>query len=227
MLRRLDTLDKFQNASSGELRAFTALVRPILGQCVAAFDAVGAGVQPDPAFWGRICHYQAGGSGPSTLSGWITAFCVWSAKGKWQGPALKTLRDPLNEGERAAEKQLVDSLSAAPGVRTRPPYFAPAFFFEGVRYPVVATNDIPNGFCDVDVLLIDGEESFDCLMVSGHVGAIASGTGDKIDTLQPAPQWFMFIKEAAKPKEEDTPSPREILQPAATGRLRPTRVPPS
>ncbi len=36
-------------------------------------------------FWQTMCHHTSGGSGPSYLSGWITAFCVFSTNGVWQG----------------------------------------------------------------------------------------------------------------------------------------------
>lgn len=36
-------------------------------------------------FWDRVCHHKGGGSGPSYLSGWITVFVPFSAKGQWQG----------------------------------------------------------------------------------------------------------------------------------------------
>ncbi len=36
-------------------------------------------------FWQTMCHRHSGGSGPFYLSGWITAFCVFSDSGHWQG----------------------------------------------------------------------------------------------------------------------------------------------
>lgn len=39
--------------------------------------------KPNLDFWGKICHYISGGSGPSYLSGWICAFCSINPDGKW------------------------------------------------------------------------------------------------------------------------------------------------
>ncbi|CAK1364468.1 hypothetical protein CB0940_08151 [Cercospora beticola] len=33
-------------------------------------------------FWGKTAHHQSGNSGPTYLSGWITAFCFWDEKGQ-------------------------------------------------------------------------------------------------------------------------------------------------
>lgn len=67
--------------------------------------------------------------------------------------------------------------------------------YAGLRYPVINTNKIPTGFCEVDVMLDDNGEIFDCAMVAGHVGAVASRQGEDLNTLQPAVEWFMFVKE--------------------------------
>lgn len=84
--------------------------------------------------------------------------------------------------------------------RTLMIHFSPGYFqppapliYEGLRYPVIDTNDIPQGFCEVDVKLDDNGQEFDCIMVAGHVGYIASGKS-ALDTLQPAAEWFMFVK---------------------------------
>jgi len=78
LLARVDKLKEFGT----ETKAWAALLRPIFRRFVKAFD-----VEPDTDFWGRVCHYS-GGSGPTYLSGWITAFCVWNNEGKWQGPPI-------------------------------------------------------------------------------------------------------------------------------------------
>lgn len=70
--------------------------------------------------------------------------------------------------------------------------------FNGLRYPVIDTGDIPDGFAEVDVKLDDNGVFFDCIMVAGHVGHRLSAQGTNMDTLQPSSEWFIFIKEDAK-----------------------------
>lgn len=54
-----------------------------------------SGVGPNKDFWGSICHYKVGGSGPSYLGGWVSAFGVFDVKGKWQGGNLSDIEKPL------------------------------------------------------------------------------------------------------------------------------------
>jgi hypothetical protein len=64
-------------------------------------------------------------------------------------------------------------------------------------YPVINSNDVPVGFCEVDVKVNDNGEEFDCLMVSGHVAHRAEGN---VDTVCPFSAWFMFTK--GEPRED-------------------------
>lgn len=75
---RLNKLSEFGD----EPTTFAELLRPVLRNFVATFDA-----QPKPSaevldFWSKIADRRSGGSGPSYLSGWITAFCMWDEDGK-------------------------------------------------------------------------------------------------------------------------------------------------
>ncbi|KJA15903.1 hypothetical protein HYPSUDRAFT_148524 [Hypholoma sublateritium FD-334 SS-4] len=162
LLSRIDKLKGF----GLEPEAWTTLLRPILTRFVQAFDG-----QPDIDFWGRVCHHHEQMSGPSYLSGWITAFCVWNKNGQWQGPSLKVPKGPQVVGQVKDEKLVLD----------------------GVQYGMVNIKNVAPGFCEVDVVLDDNGEIFDCTMVSGLCATAVEG--EREDAVRPLSAWFMFIKE--------------------------------
>ncbi|KAH6915752.1 hypothetical protein BKA70DRAFT_1178945 [Coprinopsis sp. MPI-PUGE-AT-0042] len=165
LLNRVEKLDSFGD----EPKAWAGLLRPILSRFVSSFDG-----SPDLEFWGKICHYSSGGSGPTYLSGWITAFTVWSSEGKWQGPTSHNGDIPRRAPRGAYHLQL-----------------------DSAQYGILDTNHVPAGYCEVDVELNDNGTLFDCIMVSGLVGQHIGG--EEGDTVSPVPAWFMFIKEDVKP----------------------------
>ena len=59
------------------------MLRPILRRFITAFDG-----EPDASFWKHIMYRADELCGKDDLSGWITAFCVWSNKGQWRGGDL-------------------------------------------------------------------------------------------------------------------------------------------
>ena len=65
-----------------------------------------------------------------------------------------------------------------------------------VLYPVIESDDVPVGFCEVDVKLDDNGVIFPCMMVSGHLAFSVEGA--KKDRIRPLPSWFMFVKEEKK-----------------------------
>ncbi|KAG8781727.1 hypothetical protein FRC20_003188 [Serendipita sp. 405] len=185
ILLRLDKLEEFGQ----EPTVWAHLLRPAIKEFANAFDYVKEEhTLPNPEFWGKICHRHSGGSGPTYLSGWITAFCVWSAEGKWQGGKI----DEINKVLTTEEATRLERNPFGP---------PPPLVLENMRYPVVDMADIPKGFCQVDVNLDDNGEKFDCLMVAGHVGMAISSSKEIKDTLQPVSEWFMFVKGEGKKEE--------------------------
>ncbi|KDR78613.1 hypothetical protein GALMADRAFT_63677 [Galerina marginata CBS 339.88] len=160
LLARVDKLKSF----GPEPTMWASLLRPILRRFVSAFDG-----EPDLDFWGKVCHFNSGGSGPTWLSGWITAFCVWTSEGKWQGP-------PLSESSKSWTPSGSFKLN-----------------LDDAAYAIIDSSEVPPGFCEVDVELNDNGQIFECMMVSGHLANQVDG--EKRDTLKPLPTWFMFIKE--------------------------------
>ncbi|KAJ7051671.1 hypothetical protein C8F01DRAFT_1376766 [Mycena amicta] len=82
ILRRLEKLKEY----GLECIAWYHLLRPVISRFVAAFDA-----PADPqnvAFWDRVAHCEAAGSGAEYISRWITAFCAFDKEGNWLGHRL-------------------------------------------------------------------------------------------------------------------------------------------
>jgi len=167
-VKLLEKIDKFEQFGK-EPTAWATLLRPIIRRFVQSFDG-----EPDLDFWNKVCHRQNRGSGMTHMSGWITAFCVWSNKGNWQGPFLETAYIPTS---------------------------TPHLELDGVRYSeTLNPRNIPIGFCEVDVEVNDNGKKFDCMMVSGHLAR--KTIGENMDTISPMPAWFMFLKEKCEDLEE-------------------------
>ncbi|KAH7922265.1 hypothetical protein BV22DRAFT_1037655 [Leucogyrophana mollusca] len=182
ILTRLEKLKEY----GSEAVAWHRLLRPLISRFVEAFDNPDGPENVD--FWGRVAHYKSAGSGPTWLSGWITAFCAFDTKGQWQGP-------PINESVPGLVSSATDQEADNP--------FAPPRFtiLDGVPYPVIETADIPGGYAAVDVKLDDNGEIFDTVLVAGSVGTLICSSGKTSvsptgirDTVKPLPGWWMFIK---------------------------------
>jgi hypothetical protein len=75
------------DVTEGYMQKWSDMLLPILDQFIDA-----ARGNPDVNFWNKIANQVGGGSGPSWLSGWITAFCIFSKDGDWNGDE-KTIND--------------------------------------------------------------------------------------------------------------------------------------
>lgn len=125
----------------------------------------------DLDFWSRICHYTSGGSGPSYLSGWITAFCVFDGKGKWQGNNFNLPQDRWYDATEPMD----------------PPVL--------LEFPVIDSSDIPPGYITVDVTVDDNGVEHKTLMFAGHMGyeVVQQGMG-----IAPKPTWALALKSQDK-----------------------------
>ena len=89
LLARLDRLPTFGD----EPAEWAEMLRPILVRFAAAFDG-----SPDVTFWERIVSRDSYMCGQDLLSGWITAFCVWDADGKWLAKSRAFRTEDTAEG---------------------------------------------------------------------------------------------------------------------------------
>ncbi|KAF0983235.1 hypothetical protein FDP41_010300 [Naegleria fowleri] len=86
----------------GHMTKWSLMLFPILDQFVNSAKG-----NPDTEWWNRIAHTKGGGSGPTYLSGWITAFCVFDDKGRWHGDE-KSKNDGWGRIFESSEWPIVD-----------------------------------------------------------------------------------------------------------------------
>ena len=192
LLLRLEKLPSFGNEPS----QWAALLRPILQRFVQTFDVVQAesalnteAHEELKEFYTKVASQYSFGSGTGYLSGWITAFCVWDADGKWQGSRLSG--SAMRLGIQRSH---------------------PEVFIEGLRYPNIESSNVPMGFCLVDeVKVVEPEGETICSMVAGHMANVVEG--EEKDTLRPLGCWFIFEKLIGESvTSESAPNPRHTIQ---------------
>ncbi|KAM5540272.1 hypothetical protein V8D89_006091 [Ganoderma adspersum] len=175
LYRRLDRLPELGN----EPEQWAAMLRPILRRFVDAFDG-----NPDVTFWEHVVNRNNKLCGRDGLSGWITAFCVWDVDGKWLAHS------------RNVEAASTESMGSVMTPDLTHSWSDPDYTLDGVPYFSLDMKDIPAGYSEVDVIVDDNGERFECNMVAGHVAsAVSKAVEDgSFDTLSPAPQWFLYVK---------------------------------
>ncbi|KAF8887258.1 hypothetical protein CPB84DRAFT_1816645 [Gymnopilus junonius] len=166
ILSRLSKLEMLFPPEDEEPRAWFTLLRPVIRRFAQSFDNNGR-TSSNIDFWNKVSHHYSLGSGTQYLSGWITAFCVWDSEGKWQAtPRTEAVR--MFDGSKKYHPKLV---------------------LDGVQYPSIDSADVPMGFCEVEVRVLDGEGEAECMLVAGHMANVV--LGEQKDTLKPLPAWIM------------------------------------
>ncbi|KIK51625.1 hypothetical protein GYMLUDRAFT_265756, partial [Collybiopsis luxurians FD-317 M1] len=182
IVKRIAKLKEFGE----EPAAWHKLLFPVLSRFVRAFDDPHS--EENLKFWQHIAHY-ARGSGPTWLSGWITAFCVFNEDGKWIGnPPGTKVPEPRDSIERKY------SFGGTPRPLSK-------LTIDDAHYHVLDTKDKPAAYAVVDVKLDDNGEIFQTMMVAGLVGMHVGDTNDltlsesgQKDLLKPTAGWWIFIK---------------------------------
>jgi hypothetical protein len=213
ILQRLEKLKEY----GVQTTAWYHLLVPIISRFVKAFDEPHGKENID--FWQKVAHYEGGGSGPTFLSGWITAFCVFDAQGKWLGDQFREVRIILNDDmtltrtiQEVKTAEAEPSLSSAEFIKK---YMASQvthptdelFILDHMPYHRIDTDDIPPAHAQVDVKLDDNGELFDCVLTAGLVGSMvrdSKGIGfnlhgnGKGDVVSPLAGWWMYTKPSPK-----------------------------
>ena len=152
----LHRLEKLPNLGA-EAVQFYNLLKPVLTRFVSSFDFPDSPETKD--FWQKIADQSAGGSGPTYLSGWITAFCFWDEDGK-------SMYAP--HGQPPSEQTW--SRAQIPGC-----------CLDDTLYHRVNIKNIPSGHSSVPVKLNDNGVFYDTIMVAGSMGIHVGSTGEALD----------------------------------------------
>jgi hypothetical protein len=152
MVKKLDKLSHLGE----EPAIFASLLKPILEHFVACFDDSKSEAVLD--FWGTCAHKISGGSGPTYLSGWVTAFCFWDENGKCLYPMDKPPFGPPDEQDERSSRRAGCELN-------------------GVLYHRLDTNKMPSSVASVPVKVNDNGTEYDTKMVAGLIGISASSSG--------------------------------------------------
>ncbi|EIW55108.1 uncharacterized protein TRAVEDRAFT_172771 [Trametes versicolor FP-101664 SS1] len=178
IVKRLERLYELGDEPS----AWANMLYPILRRFVSAFDG-----KPDTAFWKHVVYRQEEYCGQDDLNGWLTAFCVWTKEGTWKAGPL----DPLLAIPRPDPAALTARLFSGD--------FSASYTLDGVPYFTIDVGSIPAGYAEVDVTVVDNGQPFPCKMIAGHLATVATAKepGGVLNTIAPAPQWFMVEKKTS------------------------------
>ncbi|TGO37124.1 hypothetical protein BHYA_0105g00150 [Botrytis hyacinthi] len=159
ILRRLDKLESFGPAHQ-ELIHWKEMLAPVIQNMILTFENPGAIAQVD--FWSKIVHvYNL--SGGSSLTGWLTVFCLFNEDGDWQG------------GDRSSGQN-------TGSIREPPKY--PLIKIQDIPTGKCEVNVRISGDMNVNAMIVAG-------LVGASLSS-QNGDGETLDTVQPYPAWCIF-----------------------------------
>lgn len=184
----LHRLEKLPNLGA-EATQFYNLLKPVLTRFVRSFDC------PDSSetkvFWQKIAH-RSGGSGPTYLSGWITAFCFWDQDGK-------SMYAP-------------NGIPPSGPVNPRPRGQNAGCCLDNTFYHCVKIDNVPSGHSSVPVKLDDNGVFYETIMVAGSMGIRVRSTGEALDDTSTHPNSSNYIRDPYPKKLQGEPG-LDSLQP--------------
>ncbi|KAF7347958.1 hypothetical protein MSAN_01747900 [Mycena sanguinolenta] len=194
--------------------AWYHLLHPVVSQIAKSFYD-----QNNPEireFWKKVVHEEGFGGRSSKLSGWITAFSLFSCEGECRIPQLRTT--PFGKKDPAALPPHRFWSIYAPSLEQT----SSNMTIDGIKYPVINIHDLATGYAEVNVIVNHGGIAAPRVIVAGLTGVGFASSGDrspsssgKNDTVRPVVAWWMFSKlEQAQPQshehEPDIINPLEL-----------------
>ncbi|KAI0032767.1 hypothetical protein K488DRAFT_49240, partial [Vararia minispora EC-137] len=205
----------FSTTTPDDTNVCSIIIMATLKSCFGFFFGIACGIprvtldgtkddwEENIDFWARVLHYRIGGCGDQfVLSGWITAFCVFDAKGRWIGPP------PREASKHTFTPQ--SALNSVHGRHSRTVTHASSYgeqlestVLDGIHYNILDTIAIPNSLAEVNVEFHDDSLVYNMTMVAGTVvvrvldsGGETLSKDGKHDTAAPMPgcQWWIYSR---------------------------------
>ena len=165
------------------------MLRPIIRRFIRAFNG-----ELHTTFWNQICHRTPEMCGEGYYTGWITAFCPFDQKGRWQ---LYIPDVPAHVGH---------------------------LYVDEIQYHALRVDKVPWGFCQVDFKIINDDREWEATFVAGLMGQkVCNGPSGSQSMLElefnepntciaPQPAWFIFEKRPFVPGPAHAPAELEDLE---------------
>lgn len=174
------------------------LLQPVLSRIVKTFEGLDS--EEVVKFWQEVVR-RDNKCGTDTISGWITAFCLWDEDGNllYQPKYLQSAHDTHEQSPPLIDYEASDS-----EFETWEYVRRPMLRLDRTTYGKLNTTMIPSGYASMVVTVMHNGRTFDATMTAGSVGIRCTSSGDDLadgqvglDTFQPESGWWMFEKDAA------------------------------
>jgi hypothetical protein len=215
LLRKLEKLKEYGIPAI----AWYHLLYPVVSQIANSFYDKN---NPDREFWKRVVHVEGFGGRSPNLSGWITAFSLFSCEGEWRIPQLRTVSLFFSSSYPFGRLTHIQTQVGTKDPATLPAHrfwsiYAPSLqetsfnmTINGIKYPVLNILNLPTSYAEVNVTVNDGGIEAPRVIVAGLTGVGFSSSGDsslsptgKNDTVRPVVAWWMFsMLDQAQPTPE-------------------------
>ncbi|KAK7000668.1 hypothetical protein R3P38DRAFT_3218970 [Favolaschia claudopus] len=196
--------------------AWYHLLSPIITRLAESFEGPNTHRMQD--FWKWVIHREGHGGKDPHLSGWITAFCVFSAEGIWCGPELSQLVFPNRKGE--SRKLSLHERNSRLFWQKHSALAEHEFKEEKeMRYPYFTIHNLPISYAEVQLTTSQSGVDAQSFIVAGLAGVGFSSSisstdlqanSGKNDTVRPVVAWWVFHKLStprSKTAEDDEPLP--------------------